>query len=598
MLLVGAALALTPGRQAQAQMIPTSFELDLGAGFLWFAQESENFKHNLDLNAKFNIHFTSIVGFEASIGIVPTRLLDEDAAVSYVNPNFGIIFHLTRWTVVPFVYVGAGFSRYAILGPHKGYDEVNRDRCEWVEDQGPYLTKDIDFQVAAGGGVKILLAERVGLRVDGRYLFTHDKLRKDPVITGSGGTQCKAVNNFHHIEFTGAVFFMIGGKLDSDGDGVMNPDDACVDDPEDKDGFEDSDGCPELDNDGDRIPDEMDQCPLEPEDADGYEDKDGCPELDNDKDGVADAQDGCPMDPEDKDGFDDMDGCPEIDNDEDGIQDGADRCPLDPEDRDGWEDHDGCPDVDNDGDGFLDAADACPNSPGKAWDDPAKSGCPENDSDKDGILDEDDQCPHDPEDRDGFEDVDGCPDRDNDQDGIPDVRDTCPIEAEDKDGWEDQDGCPDIDNDGDGFLDNVDTCPNDKENRNGFEDEDGCPDEIPEELKKFTGVIAGIQFKLNSDELLPASFPILNEAADILGEYPGIRMEIQGHASSDGDDMHNMVLSQKRAESVRQYLVNRGVEPSRLMATGYGETQPIADNDSQEGRVMNRRVEFKIVQPD
>ena len=608
LLLLVLAVLFAP-RAARAQMIPTSLELDAGAGFFWFAQESENFKHNVDFNAKLNLHFTSIVGFEASLGIVPTRLLEDEIKVSYINPNFGLIFHLTKWKVVPFVYVGAGFSRYSILGKYKGVETIPREDCnstsDFTQQNGQYLARDIDFQVAAGAGLKLLLTERFGIRMDGRYLFTHDKRGQDPVVTveqtpngdGTSSVACRAFNNFHHVEFTGSLFVLIGGKLDTDGDGIANNVDQCKEVPEDLDGFEDADGCPELDNDRDGIPDELDQCEMDPEDADGFEDKDGCPDLDNDKDGVLDAQDRCPMEPEDRDSYEDDDGCPELDNDGDGIKDSRDDCPLEPDDKDGWEDQDGCPELDNDRDGFLDAQDDCPNSAGKASAIPGKNGCPENDTDKDGILDEEDQCPTDPEDRDGFEDTDGCPDRDNDNDGVYDAMDRCPMDGEDKDGWEDNDGCPDIDNDGDNILDNVDGCPNDKENRNGFEDEDGCPDELPEEVKKFTGVISDIKFKLNSDELLTSSFPILNEAADILTEYPGIRMEIQGHASADGDDMHNMVLSQKRSESVRRYLVNRSVDPSRLTAVGYGETVPIADNGTKEGRMMNRRVEFKIVQP-
>ena len=584
-------------RGAQAQMIPTSFELDLGAGFHWFAQESELFKHNADLNAKFNIHFTSIVGFEASLGIVPTVTLDEGERVTYVNPNFGIIFHLTKWTVVPFVYVGAGFAHYSRLGKYKsgGGPRTFPDAADHE-----YQEKDADFQVAGGVGLKVKFHERVGLRVDGRYLFTHDKQDQDPIKSFNvDEAKWYHVDNFHHVEFTGSIFVLIGGSLwkDTDGDGIEDKEDQCPEEPEDIDTFEDADGCPDLDNDRDGIPDVMDKCPMEPEDKDSFEDKDGCPEVDNDNDGLPDERDRCPNDPEDKDGFEDDDGCPENDNDQDGVTDNLDRCPMEPEDKDGWDDSDGCPDTDNDGDSISDAQDACPNSAGKPNANPAKNGCPENDTDKDGLLDEDDQCPTDPEDRDGFEDSDGCPDRDNDADGIYDDMDRCPMDPEDKDGWEDNDGCPDIDNDGDSFLDAVDGCPNDKENRNGFEDDDGCPDEIPVEVQKFTGVIHGIQFKVNSDELLSSSFGILNDAADILIQYPDIRMEIQGHASSDGDDMHNMVLSQQRADSVRRYLVNRGIDPTRLTAGGYGETTPIGDNNTQEGRVMNRRVEFKIIQP-
>jgi outer membrane protein OmpA-like peptidoglycan-associated protein len=126
---------------------------------------------------------------------------------------------------------------------------------------------------------------------------------------------------------------------DKDGDGILDNVDKCPTEPEDKDGFEDEDGCPDLDNDKDTIPDLKDKCPLEPEDKDGYEDEDGCPDPDNDTDGIADVNDKCPTDPEDKDGFEDEDGCPDKDNDKDGVLDAADKCPNEP----GPADNNGCP---------------------------------------------------------------------------------------------------------------------------------------------------------------------------------------------------------------------------------------------------------------
>jgi outer membrane protein OmpA-like peptidoglycan-associated protein len=170
---------------------------------------------------------------------------------------------------------------------------------------------------------------------------------------------------------------------DRDGDGLKDDVDRCVDDPEDLDSFDDTDGCPEPDNDRDGTLDREDRCPNEPEDKDGQDDSDGCPEadlLDRDGDGLLDDDDGCPDDPEDFDRppFKDEDGCPDPDNDEDRILDIADACPDDPEDHDRFEDEDGCPDPDNDRDRILDVVDKCPNEP---------------------------------EVYNGFEDVDGCPDR-------------------------------------------------------------------------------------------------------------------------------------------------------------------------------------------
>jgi hypothetical protein len=166
------------------------------------------------------------------------------------------------------------------------------------------------------------------------------------------------------------------------------------------------------DRDHDGVPDAYDRCPDEPEDHDGFQDDDGCPDPDNDGDGIPDAIDKCPNEPEDKDGFQDDDGCPDLDNDGDGIPDLNDACPNEKEDGKGKRPTDGCPSTseDSDGDGIPDTYDACPNEP---------------------------------EDFDGFEDNDGCPDPDNDHDGIPDVKDKCPNQPETLNNFKDDDGCPD-----------------------------------------------------------------------------------------------------------------------------------------------------------
>ena len=149
---------------------------------------------------------------------------------------------------------------------------------------------------------------------------------------------------------------------DTDHDGVPDSKDLCPTVPEDRDGFQDEDGCPDPDNDHDGVLDADDACPYVPEDHDGFEDKDGCPELDNDHDGIPDSLDKCPNEPEDKDGFQDADGCPDPDDDQDGIPDAVDKCPREAENRNGVEDEDGCPEVDSDGDGIPDSRDKCPHA--------------------------------------------------------------------------------------------------------------------------------------------------------------------------------------------------------------------------------------------
>jgi outer membrane protein OmpA-like peptidoglycan-associated protein len=260
------------------------------------------------------------------------------------------------------------------------------------------------------------------------------------------------------------------------------------------------------------------------------------------------------------------------DRDHDGIVDRDDRCPTDPEDHDGFEDTDGCPDPDNDHDGNPDGTDKCPNEA---------------------------------EDTDGFEDSDGCPDLDNDHDGIADGPDLCPLVPEDKDGFQDDDGCPDPDNDGDGLLDAADKCPNEPETLNGYQDDDGCADAIPVQVKKYTGVISGITFESLSAEIVPSSYKVLDKAIQVLVDYPGINVEIQGHT----DDVpigvkstfaDNVALSQARADAVMRYLVKQGILEGRLTSKGYGDSRPIIAPGKLRGealraaRAKNRRVEFAI----
>ena len=255
-------------------------------------------------------------------------------------------------------------------------------------------------------------------------------------------------------------------------------------------------------------------------------------------------------------------GC-EGDDDDDSVLNSKDRCPQEPEDYDGDQDHDGCPEWDKDGDG---------------------------------IPEDKDQCPNDPEDKDGFEDADGCPDMDNDLDGIPDKTDKCANQPEDFDKFQDEDGCPDPDNDADGIPDVKDKCPNQPEDFDGDQDDDGCPDlyksivikEDKIELKQK------IFFAFNKAKIKAQSFAMLEEVAMALKDHPKIKVRIEGHTDSKGRDRYNLKLSDKRAKSVRMFLLERGVAADRMVAIGYGETKPIADNSDEEGREMNRRVEFFI----
>ena len=190
---------------------------------------------------------------------------------------------------------------------------------------------------------------------------------------------------------------------------------------------------------------------------------------------------------------------------------------------------------DSDNDGIPDDKDKCPNEAGPK----ENEGCPDKDKDGDGIVDRKDKCPE----KAGPPERDGCPEEDKDNDGIVDEKDKCPDEPEDKDKFEDEDGCPDPDNDKDGVLDETDKCPNEPETKNGYQDEDGCPDEVPAPVKKFTGVVKGINFRRNSADIKASSFPLLKEAVAVFKEYPTLRVEISGHTSDEGKRDFNMKLS-------------------------------------------------------
>jgi len=206
---------------------------------------------------------------------------------------------------------------------------------------------------------------------------------------------------------------------DADRDGILDEVDLCAERPEDRDGFEDKDGCPEIDDDGDGVEDSADRCPGSVEDLDGVEDADGCLDPDDDRDGTPDVRDACRAAPGPADPDPAKNGCPVRDGDMDGVPDPRDRCPNRAEDRDGFADDDGCVDPDDDRDGLPDTRDRCRLEPGPAATHAALEGCPSPDRDGDALEGDADRCPEQAEDYDGAEDGDGCPETIAGEKGIP-----------------------------------------------------------------------------------------------------------------------------------------------------------------------------------
>jgi len=279
---------------------------------------------------------------------------------------------------------------------------------------------------------------------------------------------------------------------------------------------------------------------------------------DQDKDGITDKNDVCPT----VAGVESAQGCP--DQDGDGVTDSDDACPADV----GAADMKGCPD--SDGDRVTDRSDECPNDPGPSQ----YKGCPDKDGDT--VIDKSDACP----DVKGLASLKGCPDADGD--AITDKEDACPNEP----GPLSLKGCPDRDHDG--VADKDDKCPD----VTGLKQFEGC---VPDVVKKFTGSIKGINFETGSAKILKSSNATLDKAVAVLNDFPELKLRIEGHTDDVGDDASNMTLSQDRAASVRQYMIEKGIDSRRLVAQGYGETKPIADNKTSKGRAANRRIEFTII---
>ncbi|HAW51639.1 MAG TPA: hypothetical protein DCX54_04820 [Flavobacteriales bacterium] len=343
-----------------------------------------------------------------------------------------------------------------------------------------------------------------------------------------------------------------GKPSDRDEDKVSDKLDLCPDIA----GLMAYDGCPDIDNDG--IPDIYDDCPADS----GVAEFRGCPDRDGDK--IIDRYDECP----DVAGILAFQGCPDTDGDS--IIDSRDSCPTLP----GIPFYAGCPDTD--GDSIIDPDDLCPEHPGPV----ENGGCP--DRDKDGLFDFLDECPE----QYGPKENNGCPWPDTDLDGILDKNDRCPNNPGPPENY----GCPYTDTDGDSILDKDDECPNVP----GVRENNGCPVIEAEEQEIINTAFAALEFLSGKAVIRDESFASLDELASLLVKKSEWKLKLEGHTDNVGDERSYLILSKQRAEAVQTYLSKNGVEKERIKVEFYGETKPIASNDTPEGRQKNRRVEMEI----
>ncbi len=514
-------------------------------------------------------------GFSVYSGALGSGMLDFTYAVLRENPTGGLTlsrylgrsFDLTLMgTIGSWGYYPAndlGFKGYMLHGNVNFKYKLNNGYMIAEDSRlAPYifagmgasnLTGDrinegLDYPIIGGLGFSLRLSEVLNVNYQATFGYmtvdvAHYNPQKLPAVMPTGNDQFM----IHSL----GLNFNLGKGKDEDKDGISDKKDKCHGTPS---GVKvDINGCP-FDTDGDGILDFEDKCP----NSVGIAATKGCPDID--KDGIADMDDACPNEA----GVAAYNGCPDTDGD--GIIDSKDKCPN----VKGTLAFDGCPD--RDGDGIRDEEDFCPDVAGVA----SFKGCP--DTDDDGIEDSKDMCPS----LKGPVSTNGCPDTDND--GVNDGIDKCPNVA----GSPAHSGCPDTDNDG--VYDDIDRC----KTIPGTATNNGCPELKKETKQLFQKALQGIQFETGKAIIKPVSFPILNSIVKVMKENPSYKLLIGGHTDNVGEDAMNMTLSQDRASSVANYLITNGVDPLRVVATGYGESLPVDTNESVKGRTRNRRVEFKV----
>ena len=469
----------------------------------------------------------------------------------------------------PYLQVGGGLMLWKIVDEEDGevLEVANNPGSEmgdapsdtnWVEYKGRH------FQAMLGFGFEVFPVEQVGIDLGFRGYY--------PFLDDEASYVLDTLVGFAEVSLR--LNFYYGGVRDSDKDGVDNKDDQCPHTP--FGAAVDEYGCP-VDSDGDGVFDGLDQCPDTPVEA--VVDAAGWPSA-RDADGVHDGVDECSNTP--TGARRGNTGSP-VASDKDEVPDHSDSCPNTP--TGALVDSKGCP-LDSDGDGVYDGIDKCPSTPMGTQ--VNEFGCPKTkaDSDGDGVIDDNDRCPGTP--RGARVDEYGCP-VDSDKDQVPDFKDNCPKTPEGC--IVDSDGCP-LDGDGDGVCDGVDQCPNTPSEVEVKSD--GCP--RVKKLKKGESIRVRVYFETGKWDITPQGAKDLEGAFQTLKAYPEMRVEVEGHTDSRGTEQYNRELSIKRAQSVKSWLVSRGIASSRLETIGYGESRPVDTNETPEGRANNRRIEFRCLE--
>ncbi len=432
--------------------------------------------------------------------------------------------------IVPYAILGAGL---AFVKPTTNYNNATPNpvvSATLINEDKNRSNSNVNFVLPMGGGFRMNLSNKLALGAEVAVRPTFSDYIDG--VSASGNSKRKDWYATGLLTLSRTF-----GEPDQDGDGVADSKDQC---PSVK-GLSTLSGCP--DSDGDSVSDGIDACP----DVPGKKSLKGCPDADND--GVADSEDECP------DVAGDMKGCP--DSDKDGVADKKDKCPKEAGDPS----HDGCPFSDRDKDGIADAEDVCPDLPGET----RYAGCPDND--KDGIADDKDDCPTKP----GPLNLKGCPDADND--GISDPNDDCPSVA----GTAANKGCP----------------VNTKSSEIITKTQTPTPVET-KILETNLGFIKKVYFTTSKSFLAGDNLRTMEEVLNFLNNNPNYDMKISGHTDNTGANPANKTLSEGRAKSCFEWFKQRGIYAKRMSFNGFAAEKPDAQNTTESGRALNRRVEFEV----
>lgn len=485
--------------------------------------------------ARFGYFVTNNLGLEAEI--VFLGQVGIPGTISSFEPIVG------GGSVLLNVPLG-GFMTTYLLG---GYSRLD------FGTTAPY--RFTDGGLHGGAGVRLSVGQHAALRLEGRAIYT-------PETNATFGTSSAK----HFVVSAGLSMFHANAQKRG-----VPPAPVTT-------------ATPVRDADGDGVADGPDACPNTP--AGALVDARGC-QLDGDADGVPDGPDACPDTP--VGATVDARGCP-ADADGDAVWDGLDHCPGTP--AGARVDTAGCP-SDGDGDSVYDGIDECPATPPAAT--VNARGCAA-DADADRVPDGVDECPDTP--LGAVVDARGCP-LDGDGDGVFDGIDQCPNSAAgaavDASGCESEVVRAVGDADGDGVMDDADRCPGTP--RGARVDAAGCLVLFREEsgAKATPLVLEGVNFATGRSVLTPESSVTLDAVAASLVANPDVRIEVAGHTDNTGSATLNQRLSQARAAAVRAYLARKGIAPTRMVARGYGEAEPVASNTTPQGRAQNRRVELRRI---